>query len=68
MKSENTQSKKVAVRNKFLANGLGWITGQRYWIDKDVNNPAMTVYLFDRTPELEQAMTEMNQLKQKHSN
>lgn len=64
----NYPNNSYAIRNKFLANSLGFITGQRYHISKDVNDRDVTVYVFERTEKLMEALTELNQLKKKHTN
>jgi len=65
MKSESTH---YAVRNSYLAHALSFITNQKYTVTKDINNPDKKVFTFERTKELENAMTEITQLKQKYSN
>lgn len=63
----NTQFESYAVRNKFLANSLSFLTNQRYRISRDVNDASITVYVFERTEILMEAMTELHHLKKKYS-
>lgn len=57
------KSKYYAIRNRALANGLHWVTGQSYYIMDDNENPNIKVYTFERTEKLTKALTEMTALK-----
>ncbi len=50
-----------SIRNKALANGLHWLTGQRYYRFQEEDGT--NTYNFDRTPELIKALDEMDKLK-----
>ena len=56
-------NKYYAIKNKYLANGLQWLTGQRYYIFDDFDNKGEKVYSFERTDEFNKAMDEMINLK-----
>lgn len=55
-------SKYYSIRNKALANGLHWLTGQRYYTF-DTEVAGVKSYNFERTDELFKALDEMNKIK-----
>ena len=56
-------NKYYAIKNKYLANGIQWLTGQRYYIFDDFENNNGKVYSFERTEKFFKALEEMNKLK-----
>lgn len=56
------QKKYYSIRNKALANGLHWLTGERFIIFK-TDKEGVFSYNFERTPALIEALDKMNSLK-----
>lgn len=56
-------SKYYAIKNKYLADGLQWITGQRYYIFDSFEEENSKVYSFENTEKFMKALNEMNKLK-----
>lgn len=59
------QKKYYSIRNKALANGLHWLTGQRYYIF-DTETEGVKSYRFESTSELMDALTKMSEMKKQY--
>jgi len=60
-------TKYYSIRNKALANGLHWLTGQRFYIF-DTEIEGVKTYRFENTPELMEALSKMSELKKHLTN
>lgn len=57
------ESKYQTIFNKNLAYALSYLTGQRFYIFDSFEDATKKVYSFERTDELNKAMSQIQQLK-----
>lgn len=55
----------ININNKYLANGIQWVTGLRYFV---FNNEGKSVFSFPNTKEVHQAIYDMKISKSKNMN
>lgn len=60
----NNKKEYIPIRNKYLANGIQWITGLRYFIHD--NEDGSKIYTFPNVPEFHSALSDLKQSKNRN--